>query len=195
MPDSEGRAARADYLLGDGDPGPVLEEVGRLEALDPRAAAEHAAGLAWLGAGARAAELARGLRPRSPLARTYEAVAAFRGGAVDRALAMLRAVVAEAPVSVWRAPPLWFLADLSFAAGRHAAANAALEAHERLYLPRVMWRSWSHPRALLLLARCREALGDPRGARAAVRRLLDAWGSAEDGPLLAEARAVAARLG
>jgi len=187
-------AARADYLLGDGSAGPVLEEVARLEAVDPRAAAEHAAGVAWLGAGARAAELARGLRPGSPLARTYEAIAVFRGGAMDRALAILRAVVAEAPVSVWRTPPLWFLADLAFEAGRHAEAHAALEAHERLYLPRVMWRSWAHPRALLLLARSREALGDAEGARAAALRLLEAWRSAEEGPLLSEARALAARL-
>jgi len=188
-------AARADYLLGGGSAAPVLEEVARLEALDPRAAAEHAAGLAWLGAGARAAALARGLRPGSPLARTHGAIAAFRDGAVDRGLAMLRAVVAETPVFVWRAPPLWFLADLSFEAGRHAEALAALDAHERLYLPRVMWRSWTHPRSLILLARCREALGDSEGARAAALRLLGEWSSAEEGPLLDEARALAARLG
>ncbi len=188
-------AARADFHLGDGDPAPVLRELALLDELDPRAAAEHAASLAWLGADARAAELARRLRPGSVLARTYEAVAAVRSGAVDRGLAALGAVAAEAPMCAWRAPPLWFLADLALADGRHAAALAALEHLERLYLPRVMWRTWAHPRALLMIARCRERLGDRDGARAALDRLLDEWRPAEPGaPLLGAARELAARL-
>jgi serine/threonine protein kinase len=194
--DSLYHAVRADYLLGDGEPGPVLAVLARLEDIDPRAAAEHAVGVAWLGADARAAELARGLRPRSALARAYEAVAAFRGGAPGRALELLRGVAADAPVSVWRTSPLWFQADLSLRAGRHGEALAALARLERMYLPRVMWRSWTHPRALLMTALCHDALGDAPAARAAVARLLRELARAEpDLPLLAAARAAAARLG
>jgi len=44
-------------------------------------------------------------------------------------------------------------------------------------------------------ARCREALGDVAGARDAVARLLGEWAGADaDAPLLADARAAAARL-
>jgi serine/threonine protein kinase len=194
--DSLYHAVRADYLLGDGEPEPVVAELRLLEEIDPRAAAEHAAGVAWAGADGPAAELARGLKPRSPLARTYEAVAAFRGGAPNRALELLRGLVADAPVLVWRAPPVWFQADLSLRAGRHAEALAALARLERLYLPRVMWRSWTHPRALVMLARCHEALGDRAAARAALARFRRELPDAEpDLPLVAEAEALARRLG
>jgi tetratricopeptide (TPR) repeat protein len=188
-------AARIDYLLGDGEVAPVLAEVDALEALDPRAAAEHAPALAWLGAGARAAELARRLRPGSVLARTHEAIAAFRAGAVERALADLDALSAEAPLCCWRPSPLWYRADLAAEAGRPAEAARALEQLECQYLPRVLWRTWTHPRALLLLARARAALGDASGARVALARLLREWEGADpDAPLLAAARALSARL-
>ncbi len=189
-------AARADFLLGDGEPAPVLAAVAEVEALDPRAAAEHAPGLAWLGVEGRAAELARRLRPGSVLARTHQAVAAVRAGEVDRGLASLRAVAAEAPVCAWRPSPLWFLGDLAAEAGRWAEARLALESLESLYLPRVMWRSWVHPRTLLLLARSRAALGDREGARAAATRLLAEWRDADPAaPLLSAARQAAAALG
>jgi tetratricopeptide (TPR) repeat protein len=188
-------AVRIDHLLGDGDPAPVLAELETLDALDPRAAAEHAPGLAWIGAGARAAELARRLRPGSVLARAHEAIAAFRAGAVDRALISLGDLAAEVPVCAWRPSPLWYLADLASEAGRHAEAARAVEHLERQYLPRLLWRAWAHPRALLLLARAREALGDRDGARAAVARLLEEWRAAEPGaPLVAAARALSARV-
>jgi hypothetical protein len=188
-------AARADFLLGDGDAAPVLAAVAELEALDPRAAAEHAPGIAWLGAEARAAELARRLRPGSVLARIHDGVAAVRSGAVDRGLAALAAVAAEAPVCAWRPSALWYLGDLAAAAGRPGEARAALERLEALYLPRVMWRTWAHPRGLLLLARCRAALGDAGAARAAMSQLLDEWRQADPAaPLLAAARETAAAL-
>jgi tetratricopeptide (TPR) repeat protein len=199
VPDVTGDAlyhsARADYLLGDGDPGPVLAEIAALEEIDPRAASEHAPAVAWLGAGARAEALARGLRPGSAPARVHEAIAAWRDGAVDRALHLLRAVVADAPVSAWRVAPVWLLAEIAHGAGRHEEALQALERHERLYVPRMMWRSWTHPRALLMRARSHEALGERERGRAAAARLLREWAGAEaDAPLLAEARAIAGRL-
>jgi tetratricopeptide (TPR) repeat protein len=186
-------ATRIDYLLGDGALAPVLAEVDALEALDPRAAAEHAPALAWRGAGAPPAELARRLRPGSVLARAHAAIAAFRAGAVERALADLAALSAEAPVCAWRPSPVWYWADLAAEAGRDAETIRAGERLEGLYLPRVVWRTWAHPRALLLLARARAAVGDAAGARAALERLLREWQDAEpDAPLLAAARRLSA---
>jgi serine/threonine protein kinase len=188
-------AARIDYLLGDGELPPVLAAVETLEALDPNAAAEHAPGLAWLGAGGRAAELARRLRPGSVLARAHEAIATFRAGRIDRALAALATLAVEAPVCAWRPSPLWYLADLAAEAGRHAEAAAALERLEALYLPRMLWRTWAHPRALWLLARSRAALGETAGARDALARLLGEWHDADPAaPLLAAARELQARV-
>lgn len=188
-------AARIDYLLGDGELAPVLEAVDALELLDPLAAAEHAPGLAWLGAAGRAAALARRLRPGSVLARAHDAIATFRSGAADRALADLAALAAEAPVCAWRPSPTWYLADLAAEAGRHDDAARALERLERQYLARVLWRTWAHPRALLLLARARAARDDRDGARAALDRLLHEWRAAEpDAPLVAAARGLSGRV-
>jgi tetratricopeptide (TPR) repeat protein len=188
-------AARIDYLLGDGELAPVLAELDALEALDPHAAAEHAPALAWLGAADRAAALARRLRPGSVLARAHAAIAEFRAGAQGRALAALAALGAGAPICAWRPSLLWYEAALAAEASRPAEAVRAAERLERLYLPRVLWRTWTHPRALLLLARGRAALGDGDGARAALGRLLGEWREADPAaPLLAEARALSARV-
>jgi predicted mannosyl-3-phosphoglycerate phosphatase (HAD superfamily) len=142
-----------DYLLGDGDVDAVRSEIALLRRIDPRAAAEHAAGLAWLGDLDGAAALAALLRPRSPLARTHEAIALWWRGDRARALAALADVSAAAPVSVWRLAPLWILGDLAARAGRDDVAAAAMRRFERLYVPRMMWRSWAHARALPVAAR------------------------------------------
>ncbi len=187
---------RADYLAGDGDPAPVRAEAEALLAVDPRMAAELAPTLAWLGDVEGAAPLARALPRGSVLARTHEALAAWAGGQRDAALALLRSVCADTPVSVWRIAPLWFLADLLGRAGRDAEAAEALVACDRLYVPRMMWRSWTHPRGLVLLARARLRLGDRDGARAALARFLADWAAADAGaPLLAEAGALRDALG
>ncbi len=189
-------AVRADYLLGDGDPAPVRAVTERLLEIDPRVAAEHAPGLAWLGDLDGAAALARHLPRGSVLARTHDAMVAWHGGARDRALAILGAVCAETPVSVWRVAPLFLLADLCARAGRDDEAAAALVRTDRLYVPRMMWRSWARPRGLVLLARVRARAGDPAGARAALEPFFGEWAGADPGePLLAEARALAAQLG
>ncbi len=194
--DAHYHGVRADYLAGDGDPGPVRAEAEALLALDPRVAAELAPTLAWLGDLDGAAPLARRLPRGSVLSRTHEALVAWHRGDRDAALGLLRAVCADTPVSVWRGAPLWFLADLLAAAGRDAEAVEALVACDRLYVPRMMWRSWARPRGLVSLARARLRLGDRGGARAALDRFLAGWAEADPSDaLLAEARALQGELG
>ncbi|HEX9051035.1 MAG TPA: hypothetical protein VF841_10920, partial [Anaeromyxobacter sp.] len=188
-------AIRADYLLGDGDPAAVRAVTGRLLEIDPRVAAEHAPGLAWLGDVEGAAALAGSLPRGSVLARTHDAMVAWHAGAHDRALAILSAVCADTPISVWRVAPLYLYGDLCARAGRDEEAARALVRADRLYEPRMMWRSWARPRGLVLLARVRARSGDRAGAAAALETFFGEWAGADPAdPLLAEARAVAAEL-
>jgi tetratricopeptide (TPR) repeat protein len=182
---------RADYLVGDGDPRPVRAEAEALLEVDPRSAADLAPSLAWLGDLECAADLARRLPPGSALARTHDALAAWHAGDRDGALALLRSVCADAPVSVWRLAPRFILADLLAQAGRDAEALEALAACARLFVPRMMWRSWAHPRGLVLESRLRLRLGDRGGAAVALSRFLAEWDAADPGePLLAAALAL-----
>jgi tetratricopeptide (TPR) repeat protein len=193
--DAHYHGIRADYLLGDGDPARVRAEAEALLDVDPRVAGEHAPALAWLGDLPGAERLARHLPRGSVLARTHDALVAWHGGERERALGLLRAVCAETPVSVWRLAPLYLLADLAARAGLDAEAIAALERCGRLYVPRMMWRSWTHARGLVLLARLRARAGDRAGAREALGRFFGEWSEADPAePLLAEARALRAEI-
>ncbi len=188
-------AVRADYLLGDGDLAGVEAAIERVGAADPRAAAEHAVSLAWLGALEPAARLGAGLPPGSVLADTTAALLAWHRGDREGALAGLRATCARTPVVAWRLAPLYALGELAHRAGRLEEAVDALTRFERLYTWRQMWRSWAWPRSQLLLADALFRLGDAAAARLPLRRLQAAWSSAESGtPLLEQARALAARL-
>lgn len=58
------------------------------------------------------------------------------------------------------------------------------------------FRSWAYPRSLYLIALAKQRLGNERQAREAIDHLLAIWRRADsDLPLLAEARALQARLG
>ncbi len=86
--------------MGDGDLTAFRAELELLRRIEPRAAAEHAAGLAWLGDLESAAPLAALLRPRSALARAYEALVILarcrmRQGDRDGARAALARVASE----------------------------------------------------------------------------------------------------
>lgn len=189
-------AIRADYLVGGGDLDGVRAAVERVRAAEPRAAAEHAVSLAWLGDLEGAARLARGLQPGSVLDWTHTALAAWHRGDRDGALERLRATCARAPVVAWRVAPLYLLGELAHRAGRFAEAVEVLNRFERLYAWRQMWRSWAWPRSQLLLAEAHARLGDAAAARVPLARLLAAWSSAEPGaPLLEEARALSRELG
>lgn len=186
---------RVDYLAGAGDVSALREDLAALRGLDPRAAAGHAPVVAWLGDAALAAELARPLPAGAPLARAHAAVAAFRRGEREEALSALRALSEETPFSVWRIAPVFLYGVLAAEAGRDEAAVDALRRFEALYLPRMLWRSWALPLALLRRAQAEERLGRSGDARATVERLLGAWRGAEEGDaVLLEARALRARL-
>jgi hypothetical protein len=156
-------ALRLDYLAGAGDPAALRPDLARLRALDPRAAADFAPVVAWLGDAPLAAELARGLPPGAPLARAHAAIAAFRAGDRERGLAALRAVAAETPFSAWRVAPTFLHGALAAEAGRDAEAIEALARLERLYLPRAMWRSWALGRARTLRAEAAARLARASG--------------------------------
>jgi len=165
-----------------------------LEQTDPFAAAEHAVTLAYLGDLARAERLATHLRPGSALAETTRAVVAWRGGDPG-ALEALRRASERSPVSVWRVAPLFLYGEAAARAGDDARAIAALERFQALYVPRMMWRSWAHPRSLVLLAGAYERSGAHGAARATLDRFFRAWKDADPSdPLLAEARAIRGRL-
>ncbi|HSB19467.1 MAG TPA: serine/threonine-protein kinase [Anaeromyxobacteraceae bacterium] len=150
------RSVRVDYLLGGGDPDAVVSEVLAIREIDPGAAAWHAPGLAWVGEPRRAREVGALLRPNSVPARLLEAVLTFAEGQEDAGLSLLSSVADDAPVSAWRVSAVWLLGDLAARAGRAGVAVPALERFEAQYLPRVMWRSWAHGRALEHLARLRQ---------------------------------------
>ncbi|MFO0582078.1 MAG: protein kinase [Anaeromyxobacter sp.] len=155
-------ALRVDHALGLGR-AEARARVEELLAVSPADAAEHAAGLAWVGEAALAARLAAGLPPGSVAARAYAGVAAIRAGEVDRGLEALRALAAEHPVTAWRLPPLFLYADLAAEHGRGAEAARALRAFQALYLPRTMWRGWAYPRSVAALARLATSAGPVTG--------------------------------
>ena len=192
--DASYHAIRADYLAGGRDLEAVRREIDVLEQTDPFAAAEHSVTLAYLGDVAGAERLAARLRPGSAVAETYRAVVAWRSGDPG-ALEALRRASERSPVSAWRVAPLFLYGEAAARAGDDARAIAALERFQALYVPRMMWRSWAHPRSLVLLARAYERSGAHGAARATLDRFFRAWKDAEPSdPLLAEARAIRGRL-
>jgi tetratricopeptide (TPR) repeat protein len=190
------RAVRADYLAGGGDADAVFAEVERLRRIDPRAAAEHAVTLAWLGDLARADALARDLLPGSVLHATFLALVGWHRGERRAALDALRAVVSRTPVCVWRIAPVYLLAELASEAREDDLATEALERFRTLYVPRMMWRSWAHPRSLVLSAAIAARRGESEKAEASLARFEREWAGAEPGdPLVARANSVRERLG
>jgi tetratricopeptide (TPR) repeat protein len=152
-------SARIEYLLGDRDPARIAPEIEALRALEPRAAAEHAAEVAWLGDLALARSLAAELRPGSVLRRTHDAVARVRRGETDAGLAELRRVADASPVVTWRVAPVYLLGELAAEAGRCEEAVAALRRFQAAYQPIAMWRSWALSRSRALVAACEAKAG------------------------------------
>jgi hypothetical protein len=93
-------------------------------------------------------------------------------------------------------PPSFLYGELSAELGDDAAAIEALERFGALHFYRLDFWSWAYPRSLYLLARAYDRTGDTARARDRVEKLLTLWRSSDaDQPLLAEARALGARLG
>jgi tetratricopeptide (TPR) repeat protein len=155
------RSARIEYLLGDRDLPAIRRELSALAAIDPSAAAEHAAEVAWLGDAELAASLAAGLREGSPLRRAHDAVARVRRGEVEAGLSELRSLAAASPVFTWRVAPVYLLGDLAAEAGRCEEAREAFGRFQRTWQPMAMWRSWALPRSKALLAACQAAGPSP----------------------------------
>ena len=190
------RGMRIQYLAGDGDSKALRDEVEALRALDPEAAAVHAPLLAWLGMADDAARLAPYLRKGSPRQRTLEAVLLWQGGWREEGLRRLREIARTSPYDVdFGLAPAFITADLAARSGADADAVEGFRRFRALFIPTAMWRSWAHPRSLLLEADALLRLGRVEEAQAALQRFDEEWSEADaDQPLLARAEEVAGRL-
>src|SRR5262249_48269462 len=189
------RTIRADYLVGNGDPGAVWAEIELARRLDPHLTAEHAVSLAYLGDLEHAAILANDLQPGTALAPTYGALVRIRRGDTATGLADLKKLAGTTPVFAWRVSPVFLLGEQLADAGRDAEAVEVLRQAQALYVPVAMWRSWAYPRSLFYLARSYDRLGRHDEARSTLDRLLKDWYHAEaSAPLVRDARRLAAHL-
>lgn len=185
----------AEELVGLGDRERAWRAAERMAKLDPYLASNLAVHLAWLGDLDHAAALSPNLPAGSPRVAAYQAVVRWRRGDLAGAIEALRPVAAQTPLSIDPAIPfpLFLLGDALAEAGRDAEAVDALR---RLVAMPLHYPSWTYPRALYLLARSEERLGERDRARERIGALLRLWKDADPSqPLLADARALGARLG
>jgi tetratricopeptide (TPR) repeat protein len=153
--------------------------------------------LALVGDAPHAAEAARLLVPGSRQLALYEAVAAWRSGALDQAANRLQAI-ASGKYASDRALASGLLGELEAGRGRDGPAIDALERHRAAPMPHRpnVEEALRLPRTLLLLAQAYERTGDHARARERLDELLTMWKRADPGlPALREARALQARLG
>jgi tetratricopeptide (TPR) repeat protein len=193
--DSWFHSTLVEMIAGSGDLERGWREALRILELDRALLTNLAVHLAYLGDLRRAAEMASYLPPGSPRVEAYQAVVRWRNGDLTGAVELLRKVAAGAPQSADPAipPPLYLLGEALAEAGRDAEAVDALRRF--LALP-VNYPTWFRPRGLYFLGRSLDRLGDREGARQALDTLLRLWVRASpEQPLLAEARALGARLG
>ncbi|ABS28352.1 serine/threonine-protein kinase [Anaeromyxobacter sp. Fw109-5] len=140
-----------------------------------------------------AAEHARALEP-GPARALYEAVAAWRGGDRERALALLGPLLdnPRRGGDVGFAAT-WIAANVALEARRDEDAIASLRGVRQL--PGGLTRSWMYPRSFYLEALALERLGQRARARESLDHLLALLRGADpDLPLLAEAKALQRRL-
>jgi hypothetical protein len=187
---SKGGTYRALWLLGGGRD-QLLQARREVERLpDPRTAkgaAVVAAVLALRGEREAAEELARARRVEEE--EIVRVALEWRRGDRAGALARLQALEARDPGHDL------LLGEMMAEAGSDREAVAALRRFRAVPMDGAL-RSWAYPRSLFLVARSLERLGDRAGARSELAALLDLWRRADaDQPLLAEARALRARLG
>jgi hypothetical protein len=190
------RGMRIQYLAGDGDEKALRQEVEGLRALDPEAAAVHAPLLAWLGMVEDATRLAPHLRKGSPRQRTLEAVLLWQEGRREEGLRRLREIARTSPYDVdFGLAPAFIVADLAARSGADAEAVDGFRRFRALFIPTAMWRSWAHPRSLVLEAEALLRLGRVAEAQETLGRFDAEWRTADDAlPLLARADEIAGRL-
>ncbi len=183
------RMARAAFLAGEGQAAAVWREIQDMPAVVAKMGPPLAVALAYLGDLEHATAIAGALSSERDRA-LVSAVVQWRSGDRAGAAAALRAL--GRPQDAGTA---YLLGDLLVEMGEDREASSALARFQSLYTQET-WRSWAYPRSLYLLARARDRLGDRAGAREALDRLLKLWRDADAGlPLLAEARALRARVG
>ena len=188
------RVTMAEMALGSGDLGTGWRETLRVLEIDRTLLSALAVHLAHAGDLAHAAEVREYLPPDSPRVAVYDAVVRWRRGDPGGAAEELRRVAASAALSADPPvpPPLYLLGEALSDAGRDEEAVAVLRRFQAMPLN---YPSLVQPRSRYFLARSLERLGDLEGAREAIRPLIRLWTRAEaDRPLVAEARALAARL-
>jgi tetratricopeptide (TPR) repeat protein len=167
----------------------------RAVAAEPGPGPTFAIELAYRGELELAEGVARKLTPGSPRERAYRAVVSWRRGDRESARALLEELCRTSPFLHSAPSPLFLRAQLLAEMGRDAEAVDALEAFRSNF---GIWehdRQENYPKALLLLARLHERLGNRARAGKAVADLLHLWRQADpDLPPLVEAKALMARL-
>jgi hypothetical protein len=142
--------------------------------------------LADLGQAWRAEELLRGFA-ETPCASIVRAVGAFREGQREEALLAMERL--RFPLA------RYYQGKALVAVGRDAEAITALRAFQNQMTAWLPFFAWAYPESLYLSAVAMERSGDVELARQELDRLLGLWSGADsDLPLLAEAKAMRARL-
>ena len=185
----------AELLVGAGDRAGAWKQALRALEIDRYGVNNLAVHFAYMGDLVRAAELLPYLPEGSPRVESYRAVVKWRQGDLPGAIDQLRKVVEVSPLSVDPATPfpIFLLGEALSEAGREAEAIPVLRRFLAmpLHVP-----SWQRSIATFHLARSLERTGDRKGAKDAATRLLATWKDAAPSQrLLADARALGARLG
>ncbi len=183
------------FLAGTGDADGVLREARLLRAVTPEGAAQLAIPLAYLGRLDEAAELRAGVPSWRTEEEVYQAMVEWRTGRPDAAKARLRALEETDPRPRGVPPPGFLRGEIAASQGRDAEAIEALQRYRGV--PNAgIWQSWMQPRALYLLARSHQRLGQRDRAIPYLKALTRQREAADhDAPLHGEIAQLAAELG
>ncbi|HEX9288065.1 MAG TPA: protein kinase [Anaeromyxobacteraceae bacterium] len=190
----EWHRGRALLLSGAGRAAEALAEARATASVDRELAATLAVDVALAGDRAGAQELSAGVRPGSQEQEAWQAFVEWQRGDLSGARIRLLALDAVDPSPARTPPPSFVLAELAGSTGHDAQVVEAVRRYQTLWAmgPR---NASASPRALLLLARAEERLGQVERARELADRLLEQLGRADAShPLAREAAAFRARL-
>ena len=193
--DSWFHGVAAELFVGSGDRALAWKQALRALEIDKYSVNNLAVHFAYMGDLVHAAELLPYLPAGSPRVETYRAVVKWRQGDLPGAIEQLRKVAEGSPLSVDPATPfpLFLLGEALSEAGRDAEAVPVLQRFLAMPLHNP---TWQRPRALYFLVRSLDRTGNRKAAKETAGRLLDMWkDAAPSEPLLADARALGARLG
>ncbi len=183
---------KLEFRLGEGATGTLLADV-RAAARQPPPHSEKflAIALAALGDVETAEPLAASLAPGPR--RVYDGVVAWRREDRQGALRKLREAATSGDYE-FRGPALWFIVRIASETGADDEVIRAAGELRNTYSGE--WRSWGFPQSLYYAALAHERRGERTEARVKLDLLLSMWKHADaDLPLLAEAKALRARLG